>query len=206
MIRIVCFSFGFFLLVSCTQSQNAADRKAGGPCEGCEALYEYGSQKLNATDTFPDFPDDGPKLRITGTVYQNDGTTPAAGVIVYAYHTDQRGIYPTRGGETNWARRHGYLRGWMKTGADGRYTFYTLVPASYPNTTIEKHIHMTVKEPGVREYYIDEILFDHDPYLTPSARKRQPQRGGPGIITLTNEGDLNVGVRDIVLGRNIPGY
>lgn len=201
------FSLGLFLLlISCSNSQDTAERAVGGPCEGCEALYEYGDKPLTATDTFPDFHMEGPKLKITGTIYQEDGKTPASGVILYAYHTDQKGIYPTRGNERNWSRRHGYLRGWIKTGKDGSYAFYTLIPASYPNTTIQKHIHLTVKEPGLSAYYIDDILFEDDPYLTPASRNRQPGRGGPGIIPLQKEDALHVGIRDIVLGENIPGY
>ena len=48
-------------------------------------------------------------------------------------------------------RRHGYIRGWMKTNEKGQYRFYTLKPASYPNSTAVKHIHPTIKEPGKNE-------------------------------------------------------
>jgi len=105
----------------------------GGPCEGCEAIFEYGSMELYPTDTLPDFYDEGTKIKLTGTIYENDGKTPARGVILYIYHTDQSGIYPTKGSETGWARRHGYIRGWIKTGNDGKYTFYTLKPGAYPS-------------------------------------------------------------------------
>src|SRR5512134_1672562 len=33
----------------------------------------------------------GERLVITGTIYQNDGRTPAAGVVLYAYHTNAAG-------------------------------------------------------------------------------------------------------------------
>jgi protocatechuate 3,4-dioxygenase beta subunit len=55
---------------------------AGGPCEGCEAVFEYGDRILLPVDTLPDFFQEGTRLRITGTIYQSDGKTPASGVIL----------------------------------------------------------------------------------------------------------------------------
>ena len=100
----------------------------GGPCEGCDAVFEYGNRKLNNVDTLPEFNSNGVKLKVTGTIYGSDGKTPAADVILYFYQTDQNGIYATKGGETGWAKRHGYLRGWVRTGSDGKYTIYTIKP------------------------------------------------------------------------------
>src|SRR5690242_15019427 len=113
---------------ACSQTSTSSDRSVGGSCEGCEAALEYGSRTLNATDTLPDFNESGPKLIVTGTIYQKDGTTPASDVILYIYHTDQTGEYSKKGNEKGWGKRHGYIRGWIKTGKDGRYTFYTLRP------------------------------------------------------------------------------
>lgn len=185
----------------------ASAQQIGGICEGCEAVFEFGSKKLISIDTLPDFKQPGPKLEISGTIYQSDGKTPAKGVILYIYHTDQKGVYPQKGNETGWAKRHGYLRGWIKTDADGKYIFYTLRPASYPNSRAPQHIHPVVKEPTRNEYYIDEYLFTDDPFLDENERANQQQRGGSGIITLTKKQDGTwVGKRDIILGLNIPGY
>jgi len=103
--------------------------------------------------------------------------------------------------------RHGYIRGWMKTNEKWQYRFYTLMPASYPNSTALKHIHPVIKEPGKKEYYIDEFTFDEDPFLTPERRKQpQENRGGNGRIRLKKENGLLRGERNIYLGKNIPGY
>lgn len=197
-------------LMACSQTsekKQKADRQVGGSCEGCEAALEYGSRTLNATDTLPDFNEDGPKLIVTGTIYQQDGKTPARDVILYIYHTDQKGEYSRKGNETGWGKRHGYIRGWVKTGTDGKYTFYTLRPASYPGGENPAHIHPLIKEPGLTPYYIDEYLFDDDPVLTASERNRQERRGGNGVIKLTkDENGMAVMKRDIVLGLNIPSY
>lgn len=120
----------------------------------------------------------GEPLVVSGTVFGFDGKAPAQGVLIYAYHTDDTGYYTTRGDETGNGRRHGRLRGWMKTGPDGRYEFRTVVPAPYPNRRDPAHIHMTVTAPGLAEYWVDSIWFEGDPHITPAQRARLPERGG----------------------------
>lgn len=68
-------------------------RIVGGGCEGCEALHEYEDKKLTSTDTLPEFENNEPQLKITGTVYKKGGKKPAEGVIFYIYHTNRNGIY-----------------------------------------------------------------------------------------------------------------
>jgi protocatechuate 3,4-dioxygenase beta subunit len=193
-------------------AQNARTKgNVGGTCEGCEAIYESPKQFDQLTDTvyLPDWNEDSTGIAISGTVYKADGKTPAAGVIVYIYHTDQTGIYPTRGNEKGWERRHGYLRGWMKTNKDGGYKFWTRRPAAYPDRTGPAHIHIVIKEPGKNEYWIDEFLFDDDPLLTTEVRKKLEDRGGSGILKfLPYYADKQVkkAERDIILGKNIPNY
>jgi protocatechuate 3,4-dioxygenase beta subunit len=196
-----------FFLILFLLSLEATAQPVGGGCEGCEAVFEYGSKKLTSIDTLPDFNQAGPKLEISGTIYQADGKTPARDVILYIYHTDQKGVYPQKGNETGWAKRHGYLRGWIKTNADGKYKFYTLRPASYPNTRAPQHIHPVIKEPNKNEYYIDEYLFTDDPFLDEKEKASQEKRGGPGVITLKKDKNgMWIGRRDIILGLNIPNY
>jgi protocatechuate 3,4-dioxygenase beta subunit len=192
---------------SVAQKAAAGNKPVGGSCEGCEAIYEspVPFEKLNATDTFPDFNEKGPKLVISGIVYQSNGKTLAADVVLYAYHTDQQGIYPTKGNEKGWDKRHGYLRAWVKTDKEGRYTFYTLKPAPYPGQDAPAHIHITVKEPGKNEYYIAEYLFEDDPLLARHPPAKAP-RGGSGVLKLRKEEDHYYATRDIVLGRNVPDY
>ena len=178
----------------------------GGPCEGCEALFEYGERTLSPVDTLPGFQENEPKIILTGTVFQADGKTPAAGTILYIYHTDREGYYSGGTNSSTWSRRHGRYRGWVKTDESGRYSFYTFRPAPYPDGQEVEHIHVTVKPTQTNEYYIDEFVFDDDPLLTEARRNRLDNRGGSGIVHLKKEGDLWKGERDIVLGKNVPGY
>lgn len=146
-------------------------------------------------------------IKVVGTVYEPDGITPAENVILYFYHTDQEGIYPTRGDEKGWARRHGYIRGWIKTGPDGQYTIYTRKPAPYPSRSEPAHIHITILEPDGKYYWIQSYHFEGDPLLTKKeTNPKSPRGGNSGILSLKKQDDLNIGVRDIILGKNIPGY
>lgn len=205
---LLSLAFMFMANTACTQSNGNAKQKVGGGCEGCEAIHEspIAFEKLSWVDTLPDFNEPGPKMVISGIIYKADGKTPAKDVVLYVYHTDQAGIYARKGNEKGWGQRHGYIRGWVKTNEKGEYKFYTLRPASYPDSRAPQHIHPTIKEPGINEYWIDEYLFDDDPFLTATERSKQPQRGGGGIIKLQNKNGMLVGERNIVLGKNVPGY
>ena len=201
----------FLSFTGCSQNNTAGRKKTnphvGGRCEGCEAIYEspVPLDELNNVDTLPDFNDPGPKIEISGIIYERDGKTPAKDVVLYVYHTDQTGVYPTRGNEKGWAKRHGYIRGWMKTDKNGFYKFYTLVPASYPNGRNPKHIHPTIKEKDKNEYWIDEYLFEGDPYLQ-YEKSGRPPTGGNGIINPVMKDGMLRATRNITLGLNVQDY
>lgn len=179
----------------------------GGPCEGCEAVFEYGDRVLNAVDTLPNFNEEGTRIKVTGTIYHNDGTTPANDVILYIYHTNQNGVYASRNGETEWARRHGYIRGWIKTDIDGIYTFYTLKPGVYPDRSAPAHIHPMILEPNGKFYWLNSYHFEGDTLLSVNEiSPKSPRGGSSGLLSLKKEGNLLVGKRDFILGRNIPQY
>lgn len=208
--RILLFQILFIFTSFCNYSQiddETIYHLIGGPSEGCEAVFEYGEQTLTSVDTLSDFNDDGQKLKLTGIIYEPDGITPAEDVILYIHHTDQGGVYPTKGNETGWAKRHGYLRGWIKTDSDGRYTFYTLKPGTYPNKSAPGHIHPVILEPNGKYYWIEEFLFEGDQLLTSNeTEKRSPRGGNDFILTLNEENDLFVGERNIILGKNVSDY
>lgn len=208
--------FGIVIsLNSCSQTNGKRQGNPSKPtitvgdgCEGCEAVFEspVPFEKLLAVDTLPDFSERGPKIEISGIIYQADGKTPAKDVILYIYHTDQAGKYSTKGNETGWGKRHGYIRGWVKTDDNGFYRFYTLVPASYPNSKNPKHIHPTIKEQDKNEYWIDEFVFEDDPLLPNEEKNRPHPRGGNGVIKPYFKNGMLHGTRNIILGLNVPGY
>jgi protocatechuate 3,4-dioxygenase beta subunit len=168
-------------------------------CEGCEGASERppGSLQPHARIAAPGEP--GERMRIEGVVYRPDGATPAANVVIYAYHTDAGGRYSRGTPETEESRRHGLLRGWVRTGADGRYSFDTVKPGPYPGGTEPAHVHLTVLEPGRRPYWIDEIVFAGEFGVTDEYRRKRENRGGDGIVQLVRRNGLLVARRDIIL-------
>jgi len=124
----------------------------------------------------------GTRLVVEGTIFQSDGKTPAAGILLYAYHTNAQGLYAHAPGTTGQGRWHGELRGWLRTGAAGRYRIETIRPAPYPTRNIPAHIHMHVMAPGGRERWIEDIVFDDDPLVTASYRQGLQNIGGPGVV------------------------
>ncbi len=205
--KLLMLSLVFALLTSCYSVAQSQQKLVGGGCDGCEAIYEGMPKQLTRETTITDKTEPGEPLEISGTIYRADGKTPAANVILYVYHTSAKGYYEPAPGATGQAKRHGRLRGWMKTDAQGRYKFRTIKPAPYPGRAIPAHIHPVIRETDKNEYYIDEYLFDDDPLLTKEERAKQENRGGSGIIKLIrNQNGMLAGQRDIVLGLNIPNY
>lgn len=163
-------------------------------------------------DTSPGWSQANPKLLLTGTIYKPDAKTPAAGVVLYYYHTNAEGRYlhkpeePRSMPPNELGQTHGYLRGWVRTGEDGRYAIKTVRPGIYPTRDEPAHVHATIKEPGAAEYYIDDFVFDDDPILTTQRRLRMENRCGSGVLRLVKKDGVLIGERDIILGQNIPGH
>jgi protocatechuate 3,4-dioxygenase beta subunit len=141
----------------------------------------------------------GEPLVISGTIDQPDGRTPAAGVTLYVFHTDAKGVYSPDQEEGKPPKPR--LQGRVRTGADGRYEFRTIGPGAYPGGDMPAHIHAGVSGRGVR-YWINDYWFADDPLITPKQRKRVdgPEGRGKVIFTLRRD-DKGVwrGTRDIAL-------
>lgn len=171
-------------------------------CEGCDAALERDPASLGARVRIAPPGERGEPLTLRGVVRGPDGRTPAAGVVVYVHQTDADGRYSRGSDATEWSRRHGLLRGWAKTGADGRYEFTTIKPAPYPGRSGPAHIHLTVVEPGDRPYWIDDVVFAGEFGIDAAYLKERRNRGGPGVVALSRSADGSwLAQRDIVLER-----
>jgi len=194
-------------------AQGSRDARAiepiiGGPCEGCEAVFQGLPDSLSSRGQIATVEEPGEPMRIDGVVYDADGR-PAPGVIVYAYQTDAAGEYPPATAFRGQAAyRHGRMRGWVRTDSEGRYRFRTIRPGSYPSRDNPAHVHMHVIEPGCCTYYLSDIHFTDDPLLMPDERARLREgRGGSGLVTpRRDEEGVWVVRRDIHLGRGVPDY
>lgn len=164
-------------------------------------IYDYNASTLHNSDTIPTYDTQESKLKITGTIYKSDGITPAKDVILYISHQDQDGHYDLKFEND---KRYVNHRGWIKTDADGKYTFYTFIPGSYPHSREKRHIHTTVKESGKAEYVLNGFLFDDDPFLTKACRKKLKKKGINNILTTLKKDDIYVATHDIVLKEDLP--
>jgi protocatechuate 3,4-dioxygenase beta subunit len=202
------FWLALILILSvCVGTLHARETIIGLPCEGCEAVFEGIPQNLQSRARIGRRNEPGQPMIVMGKVV-NAGGKPASGVVVYAYQTNNAGIYPTSEETRGTAsHRHGLLRAWALTDAEGRYAFDTIRPAGYPNTDLPAHIHMHIIERGCSTYYIDDIMFKDDPRLTSEQiRKLTLGRGGDGINSPRLQDGVWYVTRDIVLGKNIPGH
>jgi protocatechuate 3,4-dioxygenase beta subunit len=108
----------------------------------------------------------GERLEVSGVVYAADGRTPVARASVYVYQTDTRGYYRPDDAMGN---REPRLMALLRTDGQGRYSYRTIRPGSYPGTRVPKHIHYEVTADG-HGTRIFEIVFDDDPFVSPQIR------------------------------------
>ena len=178
----------------------------GGGCEGCELMYIGLPEKILPEHTSIGWTESNTKLILTGKVFQIDGKTPAQNVIVYYWHTDDRGLYSSNKQTPELAKVHGKLRGWVKSDVNGNYTIKTSRPAAYPSHDIAQHIHLSIKEPSINEYYAD-LYFDDDPlYLKHKKKYGKLDRAGTEILRVVLDNKTQIAEHNIVLGLNIPNY
>ena len=118
----------------------------------------------------------GEPLHVTGTAYGPDGVTPAAGVTLFAYHTDAEGLYSETNDNTD-----PRLKATVVTDSEGRYELKTIKPAPYPGGGVPAHIHYRISGGGFPAQRLD-LNFEGDPYLSARAKERSARQGQFGSI------------------------
>ena len=114
----------------------------------------------------------GTPLVLSGRIVGLDGR-PLTNAIVFAYHTDKNGLYDAKDkGPHSWR-----LRGWARSDPQGRFTFETIRPGSYPNERNPAHVHFTAFTPSGERYHAGEVQFSDDPLLS-AAQRQQSERDG----------------------------
>jgi len=157
--------------------------------------------RLSSTARIAPESEPGTPLVIDGRVFQADGRTPAAGVTVFAYHTDRNGHYDVPG-----AAAHSWrLKGWALTDGEGRFTFHTIRPGPYPRGDIPAHVHFNLDGPGVPRLQSGGLEFDDDPRVTPQERDDSRAAGIFGGVrpVISREGvpHVEVNLRIATKGR-----
>jgi protocatechuate 3,4-dioxygenase beta subunit len=108
----------------------------------------------------------GTRLVIHGRAVGEDGKTPVADAIIFAYHTDRQGHYDrAAAGPHSWR-----LKGWVRTEAEGRFGFTSIRPGAYPGRGIPEHVHLNIFLANGQRYWADELRFADDPLVPPGER------------------------------------
>lgn len=161
----------------------------GAPCGSCIA-----PANLSWKTVIPPNKEPGEPLEISGTIYRPDGVTPAVGIVLFVYHTDVAGYYNEKDDAG-----HPRLKGWMKTGADGRYEFRTIKPGAYPHRNTPAHIHAHLYGPDYSERSIDDYWFEGDRRINAKELSNKREQESAPVIVKLGRGSDGVwrGVRDI---------
>ena len=194
-------SFGCMLSVCFTTTAQDAASNANQLAENYKnrsAIYDYSEVNLNNTDTIADFESKTEKLKITGTIYQSDGKTPAKDVILYICQPDDKGNFQLERDANR--KRYVYHRAWIKTDADGKYTFYTFMPGKLLRTKELKQIIRIIKEPGKPEQELAPFFFNDDP-LIPELTLACRAEAVKSMLCLEEKDGMLVGTRDIRLPK-----
>lgn len=165
------------------------------------SIEEVDMPKWSNVDTIPDFDTKQNKIKITGTIYEKDGVTPAKDVILSIYQTNEIGDFVLVKKDAK--EKEIYHRASIKTEADGQYTFYTFMPGTTHRSNELKKIHTTIKEQEKEEYGMYAFVFDNDPLLNKHCRNKLAKRGIDSILKLEKENDMYVATKNIILTDNI---
>ncbi|MDO1500581.1 hypothetical protein Q2T40_10610 [Winogradskyella maritima] len=164
-------------------------------------IFDYNEANLSSTAYIPDYESKPEKLKISGTVYEADGVTPADGVIVYFDQADETGkiLRPNKDRDDEI-----YHRAWVKTDANGNYTLYTFVPGPAekelnPRDRGLKHIHPVIVESDDFAYDYDSFLFEGDPNMTKRCKKRLMKKNYNSILKPELKGDVLEAQQNIIL-------
>ncbi|APY07078.1 hypothetical protein BWZ20_01620 [Winogradskyella sp. J14-2] len=163
-------------------------------------IFDRAEDQLANTDTIPDFRSKVHKLKLTGIIYKNDGVTPAKDVILFIEQPDEDGNFDLRRAGD---QRYVFHRSWVKTDADGRYTFYTFIPGNDRRYNQMQQIFPIIKETSKEAVPLESLLFDDDPMLTKRCRKQLAKKGNTARILTTKKVDgILVAEKNIVLPEN----
>jgi protocatechuate 3,4-dioxygenase beta subunit len=108
----------------------------------------------------------GRALKVSGVVVDSAGAT-VSNASIYAYQTDAEGYYGVKPASDSQNPR---LKIFLRSDAQGAWSFDTVKPGSYPSSKTPAHIHFEVSAPGYAPRFF-EIVFEGDPFLTDDMRR-----------------------------------
>ena len=127
----------------------------------------------------------GQKLTVTGRVLGMPDCTPLAGALVEVWQADARGDYSQVGAKPDDAGC--LLRASLKTNAEARYSFRTVLPGEYPGRP--RHIHYRVSAKGYSTL-VTQLYFARERGIPPEL-----------VVTATPEDGVLAASFDLTLAR-----
>jgi len=170
---------------------------ASSPDESELCAFVLMPEKLTSTLRVPSDTLPGEKLTIKNKIVDSKGN-PAEGMIVYIYQTNTGGIYPKKGNEEGVHRWHGYLHAYGITGADGSFEIQTIKPGPYPSWTAPAHIHCILLDKNNNAYYINDYVFEGEPFVDERYGARERSPGSSGILKLTKNSDGSLSAERVI--------
>lgn len=139
----------------------------------------------------------GKILHLSGTIYQADGKTPLANVLIESWQCDEKEQYDNSSDE--------YLyRGAVKTGSDGKYAFTTIVPVAYKDGEDWRpaHIHLRISSNDHQDL-ITQIYFKGDPYIDKDASAKSPESISRILPVNKNASGEHVVLFNLTMGKTL---
>ena len=146
-----------------------------------------------------------PGVRVTVNAAVTDSSgKPLAGILVYFYHTSDKGWYSDTGVHIlkfEGDHRHSRLFGYVKTDSNGRFSINTIRPNGYPKSDFAAHIHIQMwNDDGTYLLGIPgELQFDDDVRMTERRRQRSLSEG---FLIAKNEGTAEKPIYNYLIKSN----
>jgi len=142
----------------------------------------------------------GETMTVSGMIYQEDGKKPLPNALLEVWQCDDKANYDNTSDEYR-------CRGAIKTGADGKYMFTTVIPVPYTVGGVGRyrpaHIHMRVSSSDHQDL-ITQIYFKGDPHLKEDSSSASPLAINR-ILDITKNSSNEKSVRfDIVMRKEFP--
>lgn len=141
----------------------------------------------------------GTPMRIQGTVYGPDAVTPLRNARVEVWHADAQGDYhPADQGDVSRFRRGEVnLRGVVRTDAEGRYAFDSIVPGHYGDR--RRHLHWKVSAAGHRTLVTQSYWMNERGTARDRGDGTDRRVEACRWVSFEEQGERFVGVFDLVL-------
>ena len=169
----------WLLLALLTGPLDAQDSPDDAACKPPAA--PDGGRHLSSSLTLASVEERGERLDLTLRFRTPQGRA-LHDLVVYVYHTDASGQYRRAPNASGCFRFHGVLHGWARPDDDGVVTVRSIRPGAYPKSGEPAHVHLVVQFAGHPGFYLNDLLFDDDPRVTPAVRAAQTLAGGSGVV------------------------